>query len=826
MHIKHTCRTVRAALLGSTIIASAFSAAAMAQDNAGASQGASAENGEAQGNAIIVTATRREETVQDVPFNIAAVTADDLAEQRAFNLREASRLVPGVFLVDNGPRNNSLVVFRGLSADPLTSNDGGDNGGTVGTYLGEIPLPVDLRLKDVQRVEFLIGPQGTLYGAGTLGGAIRYIPNRANLDEFSLDLRSDLYTYKAGDGISHDNGATINLPIVPGRIAFRGSLDYLDDKGFIDYPYAVAQVGVSNPDDFADPSNFDGKEDVNDEQTLTARAVLRVQPADWFDVEFSYTLQDQETGGRQISNFRVDSLPVEIGKYESALRVVEPNDRKTQLFAIEATADLGFAQLTSATGWSTEDETGQRDQTDLLIALEYSYEAFPNFTSFTLEDSDIRAFTHEMRLVSQHSGPFEWIVGGFYQNFRFDGFSKEFTPGFDQFAVDEFGGVQLRPDVLEYFSVDRQKLEELGLYGELTYNLTDRWSVTGGVRYYDYDFQAASAVDIPLFRTVFLGDPQDSIELDFQDVGQKDDGFLFKLNTSFDVTDDVLVYATYSEGFRIGSANGVALCPDPLPSTQIVCALPNEFQYFPDTTNNYELGFKSQLADRTITLNGALYYIKWNGPQVSSATVNGSQPITVNGAGAESKGFELAFAWEPTPGLNFRGTYAYTDPKFTADAIDLISYFVPPGFSAPPDANGNEDRLDGQDGDRLPGSPKNQFAFYASYEWPVSSSVDLGISYNFNAQSNVLRTPGNRGNGYVIPGFSIHGVALTAKSDSWTAQLYADNVLNKYAVGGVRGNPDYNQVLADINGDPVYQRTFGEFVLAPRTIGLRLTYSY
>ncbi|UIP06604.1 TonB-dependent receptor [Erythrobacter sp. SDW2] len=821
MNIANTRQMMRAALLGSTIIATAWATPGSAQEiEEETATGATADN------VIVVTATRREESVQDVPFNISAVSGEDLTEAGAFNLREASRLVPGVFFVDNGARNNSLVVFRGLSADPLGSNDGGGNGGTVGTYLGEVPLLVDLRLKDVQRVEFLIGPQGTLYGSGTLGGAIRYIPNKADLDEFSASVRADLYTIKSGDGISHDTGVTLNLPIVPGVLAFRGSLDYLDDKGFIDYPYAVRTVGVSNPDDFADPTNFNPLKDVNDEQTLTARAVLGAAPTDWLEFELAYTLQDQETGGRQLSNRGIDTLPVNLGKYESAMRVPEPNDRKTQLFSIEATADLGFAQLTSATGWATEDETGQRDQTDLLIALEYSYEAFPNFTSFTLEDSDIRAFTQEVRLVSTHGGPISWIVGGFYQNSRFNGFSKEFTPGFDQFAVDEFGGIQLRPDALEYFSVDVQKLTELGLYGEVTFGITDRWSVTGGVRYYDYDFQAQSAVDIPLFRTVFDGDAPDSIVLDFQEVGQKDDGFLFKLNTSFDVTDDVLVYATYSEGFRTGSANGVALCPTPLPNTQIVCALPNEFQYFPDTTNNYELGFKSQFADNTVTLNGAVYYIKWNGPQVASATVNGSQPITINGAAAESKGFELALNWRPVPGLEIGGSYAYTDPQFTEDAIDLIAYFVPPGFSAPDDGNGNEDRLDGLAGDRLPGSPKSKLSLNASYETPLTDTIDLRFGWGMTAQSNVLRTAGNRGNGYVIPGFAINNFSISAKTDAWTVTLYADNAFNKYAVGGVRGNQDYNQILADINGDPVYQRTFGEFVLAPRTIGLRFSYDF
>ena len=187
MTFASTRHVVRAALLGSSMIATAWAAPALAQDSIDEAAEAPVDE-----NVIVVTATRREESVQDVPFNVSAVTGESLAEQGAFNLREASRLVPGVFFVDNGARNNSLVVFRGLSADPLGSNDGGGKGGTVGTYLGEVPLLVDLRLKDVQRVEFLIGPQGTLYGSGTLGGAIGYIPNKADLDQFSASFRADV----------------------------------------------------------------------------------------------------------------------------------------------------------------------------------------------------------------------------------------------------------------------------------------------------------------------------------------------------------------------------------------------------------------------------------------------------------------------------------------------------------------------------------------------------------------------------------------------------------------------------------------------------------
>lgn len=767
-------------------------------------------------NIIIVTATRRNESVQDVPINIAAISAADLEEQRAFNLREVSRLVPGVHFVDVGARNNPTIVFRGLSASPLGSNDGGDTGGTVGTYLGEIPLNVDLRLRDVQRVEFLLGPQGTLYGSGTLGGAVRYIPNRPELGVWEGEARADLYVMGSSDGVSSDTGLTVNVPI-SNFAAFRGSVDYLDDQGFIDYPYAVRTVGVSNPDDFADPSNFAPLQDVNDEQTLFVRAALRVQPADWLDVNFSYTRQDQETGGRQISNRVLTNFPVPLGRYDSALRVPEPNDRLTELYAIEAVLDLGFAELTSASGWSSEREVGNRDQTDLLIGLEYSYEAFPAFSAFTLEDSDLRVFTQEIRLVSQHDGRFQWIVGGFYNHERFDASSSEFTPGFDQFAVNEFGGVGLRPDSLEYLAVDVRDLEEKAVYGELSYQITDRWNVTVGGRWYDYSLDTASAVDLPLFNTVFLGDAPDAISLVFTPGGQNDDGFLFKVNTSFQVTDDVLIYGTVSEGYRIGNSNGVPACPTPLPATQIICALPDEVLFGPDQTLNFEAGVKSQFLNRTLTLNAAAFYIEWTDPQVNSATQNGLSPITINGSGARSIGFELLAAYQPDDHWSFRASYAYADAQLTDTTLNLISFITPPGFQS------TVQYLDGQPGDRLPGSPRHQFSFFGSYEQPISPTLDLGISYGVTAQSDVIRTIGGRGNNFTLSGFAIHNGAVTLTAEHFSVQLYVDNIFNEFAEGGVRGSPERNQIVADINGDPVYARTFGTFVLPPRTFGLRVT---
>lgn len=777
-------------------------------------QASSEAAAEEDDNVIIVTATRREGTVQDVPINISAVGSEELEARGLDNLREVAATVPGVYILDQGNRSSTPVVFRGLNATGLGSFDGNnDGGGAVSTYVGDIPLFVDLRLNDIERVEFLLGPQGTLYGAGTLGGAIRYIPVKPKLGEIGGEVRGDAYTYASGNGISTDTGVTINIPLGD-SFAFRGSIDFANDRGFIDYPFAVQTVGVSNPDGIADPSNFNPQKDLNTDETLSARAALRFNPSDTFDATLTYHYQDARTDGRQFSQRRLTNFPVEIGKYENALRVREPNRRETQLISLEAELDLGFAKLVSATGYSEHRERGNRDQTDLLITLEYSYEQFPSFTAFTEERDETEIFTQELRLVSNLDGPFSFIIGGFYNDEKIRALSTEFAPGFDQFAVDEFGGVQLRPDSIEYIAPFNSDLREVAVFGELSYQITDAWQITVGGRYYDYDLETESAVDLPLLETVFNGRDPDSIVFDFTPANQKDNGFLYKINTSYEVTADVLLYGTISQGFRIGNSNGLEPCDPNAGQQQNICGLPNELEFTADETTNYEIGFKTQWLDRRLTLNGAVYYIDWQGPQVASATINGSSPITINGAGAESKGLEIFGSLQATDRLSFRGAYSYTDAQLTDVSSALLNELTPPGFGTTP--------VDGQDGDRLPGSPKHQGSFFVDYELPIADEWDMKFSYGVTAHSNVLTRTGSRAGGLVLPGFDTHNVSVSVKGKGWTATVYANNLFNEFGETGVRGTPLFDQSVSDINGDPVYARTFGTFVAPPRQIGVRV----
>ncbi len=794
-----------------------------------AAEAAAAADSENPGE-LVVTATRRATTVQDTPVNIAAVGGEQIKQQGMTDLAQVTRFVPGIFIVDQGPRSGNTIVVRGLNATGLGSNDGNnDGGGTVATYVGDIPLFVDLKLNDIDRVELLLGPQGTLYGAGTLGGAIRFIPTRPKFGTWEATFRGETYSYARASNPSGSLGVTVNAPIGD-TLAVRASLDYSNDSGFLDQPYRVKTVGVSNPDpNLSDPAavkaNLNYTNDVNTDVVLSGRFGVRWRPTDKFDVNLTYYYQNDKVGGRQESGVGVSDFPVPVNKWTQLQRVAEPNHRINQLVALEANLDLGFAELTSATGYSEYTDYGHRDQTDLLIALEYSYEAFPSFSAFTEERDKTDTLTQEIRIVSKGDSKFSWIVGGFYNHQFSTGYSKEFTPHYDQFLVDNAGGVQLRPDSVEYYSISKSKLTELAGFGELTYKITPKWQITGGIRYYNYSYGTASGTDIPLFNTVIEGrTPADALVVDLQPGGQGADGFLFKGNTSYKVAPDAMVYFTFSEGYRIGSSNGVAPCPPPPFPGQTVCALPNEVEYKPDKTLNYEFGLHSQWFDKRLTINGDIYYIQWKSPQVGSATKFGLQPITVNGGDAESKGIEINFDGQITKGLSLRGSYSHNETNFVAETINLIPYITP--SIIPPKFQKTLKYDSGEPGDRLPGSPEDEGSLFARYERHVWNDKTLAFGYSFTAAGNVLTRTAGKGGGYTVPAYTLHGLSMELSGDKWKATLFVDNLFDAFIVTGARNTPAYNQSVPDINGGLHYQRGFFVSVLPPRKVGLRFEHQF
>jgi outer membrane receptor protein involved in Fe transport len=808
-------------LLTATILASAAMAVpAMAQDAGETQRAADGQPQEVtatatapeQNDEIVVTATRRSTNLMDTPINIAVVGAEQIDRQRIDDVRDLADFTPGLTISDTGPGSTGSIVLRGLSADDV--GDGGSNyDDALGVYLGEVPLYYDFKLLDLERVETLLGPQGTLYGLGTLAGAIRYIPTRPKTDRFEGEAHGRLYGKRHGGKLGYQSDAVINIPIVTDHVAFRTATGYYYDPGFIDYPLLVREPGVSLPQpdgptsvsDAGYAANLTSRKDLNFEKTFTTRNQLLVQTSPDLKAIFTYAYQRTKTDGAQSNSAGV----LGTGKYESASRYIEPVDRRANLASVEINANIAdIVDLVSTTAYTKVKARSESDNTDLLLDLDYDYELFPAFSSWNESDTTRKQLNQEVRLVSRHGGPFNWVVGAFYNRNKFQSDYAEHIPGHPW--VD----LAANPEELEYVSYVTFKVTEKAIFGEGTFKVTPRWQVTAGARYFRYSSQILGAATLPA-----LGDPLSPYDLDAAGGSAKKDGWVWKLNTSYDFSRSLMMYATYSKGYRIGGPNRVAPCPDPLPNdpdgdnvnnTQIICALPDEIQFGPDTTKNIEVGLRTQLFDRRLSFNLGVFHIKWDGIQVASATLNGITGITVNGGAARSKGFETSFQARPIPPLSIQGSYSYTDAELTEDVPGIISVNSPAGQypSAPI-------KIDALSGDRLPGSAKNSGSLGATYTTPMWAG-DVVANWTATYRGNVVSRLGwDRASGDKIPGYVLHRASVAYETDKYSFSLFANNIFDKYAVVSVANDRSRTGL-----NDGVVLRYYRQAVINPRTVGI------
>jgi iron complex outermembrane receptor protein len=796
---------------------------------------------------MIVTATRRAESVQDIPLNISAYSGSELEHQRINNLRDFARYVPGLTVVDQGPRASSPMIVRGLNVDVLAASEslGNSSGGTVATYFGEIPIYIDLDLVDVDRIEVLRGPQGTLFGAGSLGGAVRFMPNKPQTENFEVEAHGQVYNISNSDDSSYQGDIVFNTPFAGDRAAFRGVASYRDQAGWIDQPYLVNNPGFSNPEGTTS-ADIHAKKDVNDWKRTTLRGTFLWDISDSIESTLGYNYQKDEMGGRQFNHKRLcedilsgtsgrtdNTTPPGIGAYPppafpancnpdnfeavNALRVEEPNERENQIFNLNFIADLSFGELTSATGYTLYEENGQRDQTDLLLNFEYSYGDFPTFTAFTAETEENTTLTQEFRVVSQGAGPLNWIGGLFYLDATLDQTSTEFTPGYDVWP----GAGAADTNSVEYSQFVDEKLTEWAIFGEIGYQIFDRWQVTGGLRYFDVTDTFTQGFALPICSQQGFCDPQPpppagspippyvttlaGPDASFDDV-------IFKLNTSFDFTDTLLGYITWSEGYRNGGSNGLADCSTLTGGAgQNLCGTADELGFAPDTTTNWELGVKTAWLGGDLVFNGALFLVQWDGVQVAETSAGGAIPITINGNDAETKGVEMDLNYSIGEKWLIQGGYSYTNAELTQDAPQL--------------AGGEASK-----GDRLPGTPEHQASLLVNFLQPLGRELDLNVSYGLTTQSNVYSKLGigsaccridnglNSGTGEVLPGFTLHNASVALAGDKWEVMLYANNLTDKYAVTGVRNDPSFN--VSSIESQGFTFRRYGNYMATPRTIGL------
>ena len=779
-------------------------------------------------NAIVVTATRRATTLQDAPINITAIGSQELAAQHIDDVKSLSAFTPGMTVIDTGANGAGDIILRGISSSD-TSASGTTANSALGVYLGEVPLYLDFKLIDIQRVEVLEGPQGTLYGLGTLAGAVRYIPNRPNTDTFSIDVHGRAFGESHSGQVGLDGDITVNIPIIQDHVAFRTATGYYHNPGFIDYNYVLKQPGISDPQPVRGPTaadgsfgttaqqeaNFNKVADANFEHTFSTRNQLLLEANSNLKVFLTWAHQDTTTDGRQANQAGV----LGTGPYESAKRYLEPVNRKADLFSAEFNVNLfDFADLVATTAFTNQRILRSADNTDLLLDLNYGYEAFPNFSSYNTSETHYRQFNEEIRLVSTHGGPFNWVIGGFYNNRRSDSQYHEVVPGFGEyFSIP-------RPDDVEYISFVTTRTKEKAVYGEGTFHITPKWQITGGIRYFGYDAFINGGTDTPMYGGGLSRVPyplvtpwQDNFAPTRVHGGDaSDSGVVWKANTSYKFSDDLLAYFTYSTGYRTGNANRVAPCILPLLPGQNVCALPDELFYGPDKTANAELGVRGTLLDRRLHFTADVYHIDWTGIQVPSQTVNGAVGIIKNAGKAVSQGFDLAVQFKVTPNFVLQGTYAYDDAHLTQDAPGLV---VSDGVSLPAFS-----------GDRLPGSTKNSGSAQATYTYPLANGDDIRFNWTTTFTGDIYSRVGLRGNGEVIPGYTVHSASITYEADKFSVSLFADNLFDKYAITAIQNDlSSYNRVRTDFGQLPsegVVERYYSHAVLTPRRFGVDIRFHY
>ena len=787
--------------------------------------------------AVVVTATRIEEPLQQVPMSISAVTGAQIERRAIGNLTELSRWIPGLTVVDQGARGSNVVIARGLNTDSLNGSEftGNNYNNGVATYLGDIPISVDLRLNDIERVEVVLGPQGTLYGAGTLAGAVRYLPRRPETERRTFEVRGDLFALAHGGAPGSDAGLTFNLPLVTRKLALRGSIDRYSDPGFTDYDYLLRTPGVSEPEpDLADPAaveaNLRREPDANTEETVSARLSLLWEVTPELSALFAYHLQDQQVGARQINHAR----SFDTGRYVAAHRYLEPNDRTNQLWSLELTWAPGPVELTTAVGYSRFAEHGQRDQTDLLIqafgiagllpgefpalararALDPGVTAadltaqFRSFSAYTREDSREERFNWETRLVSTGDGPWRWVGGVFFNNYDSSGTSFEFVPGLTEFSgVTPILGGSPVSEPVEYYTLGSEAVEERALFGEISRDLGEHWRVVVGGRWFGYRIETGSLTEFPY--TPMYNSP-------ITDFGSDDRGVLFKASVSYRFDDQTNLYFTRSEGYRIGGGNNfrvctdeeIALLTDADPSNdppQSGCIYEDQALIQPDTTTNYEFGVRRSWQDGRFTASGTLFHVDWKDIQVAGLTPFSAEPITLNGAGAVSCGVELAAAAGVTNALRLRGSWSYTHAELSQDSPGLL--------------DGGADAFEG---DRLSGAPRNQGGVLATYAMLLGNDTALELLYGYTYVGDILTRIGLRAGGETLPAYDLHNLSASLSKDDWTLTFYAENLLDEYAVTGVRQTPD----RIGRTEDGFRSRRYFANVLTPRRAGVRLRYTF
>lgn len=642
---------------------------------------------------ITVTATKRESSIQDVPFSINAQTARDIRRTGATDLEGLSRNVAGLTVQNLGP-GQSQVAIRGVSAGQIVRDQPGVKE-QVGVYLDESVISLslftpDLDLYDLNRVETLRGPQGTLFGSGSVGGTIRYITNKPNLSDFEGNVEFNLNSVTDGDIGGHVKGM-VNLPFADGRAALRLVGYTTEYGGFID---AFRENGSVTKD--VNGGNRSGVRaaltfDVSDTVSITPRIVYQDVESDGFNRQEVYNLY--------ANPYTTTRPAIQLGDREQFLLLDEKFTDETLVADIVVEASFDPFDVTFVASQLDRDILVSRDGSALTgsVSVDVGLADSGVLLPSNLRDTtDLKQTTFELRASSNNDGQWQWLAGVFFsdvdreyaQRLPTPGYAAELdaatAPGTSAGAANGFA------DLDSPFNSDLPyNIEQVAIFGEVNYAVSDALNLTFGGRFYDFDET----------RTITSGGffaNGDSGRVDMT----SSDGFTPRVLASFEYSDEITLNAQISQGFRLGGVNdplNVPIC-DPADA-----ALFGGFQDYDDEKMwNYEAGFKSTWSSG-VTFNAAAFYSDIEDLQVSFDVLSCSSRLSFNVPDAHTAGVEFEVGVQPSEFLELSIAGSILESQFDSTVRDGTGAIL----------------VGIEDGNRLASVPEFQFAATGSYYFPT-----------------------------------------------------------------------------------------------------------
>ena len=740
---------------------------------------------------VIVTASKRKANLQDLPQAITAFTTDDIERQGFTGLDDYAAKIPSLAYATREPGGTS-VVFRGVASSGIQFGTNPSSG----VYLDEQPitqagLNPDPRLIDIERVEALSGPQGTLFGDGSQSGTLRIITNKPDPMLLEGWVEGTAGQPEHSSDQDTDISGMVNIPLMDNKIGIRLVGFRADEAGYIDNV-----LGRSQPDQwreariesgylpvrprFDNSANADN--DVNSSTTTGGRAALRWLVNEDWTVDVAGIIQDLEVDGFGDATGGLGDLQ-QLRFQDESLK-----DKWYQL-SLSIEGDLGFADTVLTGSYFNREMRYDADATSYLHAFDQQYNpvyyATYDFTGQprgkTRQDQQDDRWTFEGRLTTQDDSGSRWsgLVGFFYSKLER---KQLFTSDVQDFSDTEYYANQGYSELSyaansPYYNPNYDKFHntpsdnfffgsydlevtQAAVFGEVSFAATDKLSFTAGARWFEYE------VDNTLRQGALLGGRQPNLETDYFTVNDttstKDSDWVPKLNVAYQFSDDAMGYATYSEGFRRGGTNSV----------RASSVLPRS--YDPDKLKNYELGFKSTWFDNSLRFNSVLYRMEWDDMQIQ---VNDPATFSlgiVNFSQARVDGFETEITWIPAEGWDITVNGAWINAEIAKDDV----------------TTGEDDVIVAEvaKGTQLPITPEYKASLAVQYSfqsqlWGADPYVRLDWSYmgdsvnSLDGTESVVFTQGPTDQ----PSYDIGNFRVGLEADKWSGTLFVDNVTDEVA---------------------------------------------